>query len=344
MMGLKQGVGGDLTAARREGKVVVAASPHAEVRKTLPSAFEQRFGIALEYLGGRSSDTIARLQAERQAGTSTIDVLLSGIDGLANVLYPGKMLDPLRPALTLPEVLDTSKWKKGKLWFMDPEEKYILRLFNVVSAHFHINTQHVNPMEFRSAKDLLNPKFRGKISVTDPTITTGSGSSTAPLLYREFGEDFIRRLYIDQRPAVTDNPRDLVDWLARGTYPISLTVGRGDVRRLKEAGFPVMTFFSLPDLDTRVTAGNGLMALLNRAPHPNAARVFLNWIASREGLEVLSRAYLYATTRNDVDESFLLKEEIPQPGVTYFDSYDWEWTLNGEEKAKRLVKEALGSR
>ena len=105
-----------------------------------------------------------------------------------------------------------------------------------------------------------------------------------------------------------------------------------------------MTFFSLPDLDTRVTAGNGLMALLNRAPHPNAARVFLNWIASREGLEVLSRAYLYATTRNDVDESFLLKEEIPQPGVPYFDSYDWEWTLNGEEKAKRLVKEALGSR
>jgi len=52
---------GDSTAARREGKVVVAASPHAEVRKTLPSAFEQRFGIALEYLGGRSSDTIARL-------------------------------------------------------------------------------------------------------------------------------------------------------------------------------------------------------------------------------------------------------------------------------------------
>ncbi len=57
---------GDSTAARREGKVVVAASPHAEVRKTLPSAFEQRFGIALEYLGGRSSDTIARLQAERR--------------------------------------------------------------------------------------------------------------------------------------------------------------------------------------------------------------------------------------------------------------------------------------
>ena len=52
--------------------------------------------------------------------------------------------------------------------------------------------------------------------------------------------------------------------------------------------------------------GDGLVALLNKAPHPNAAaRVFLNWIASKEGIGVLSQSYLYPTTRNDVDESFI---------------------------------------
>ena len=42
-----------------------------------------------------------------------------------------------------------SKWKKGKLWFADPEEQYILRLANTVTTMFHINTSLVKPGEIR---------------------------------------------------------------------------------------------------------------------------------------------------------------------------------------------------
>ncbi len=331
-----------LAAARKEGKVVVAASPHATVRRMLPAAFKKKFGITLEYLGARTSQTAAKLRAERRARMYTLDVIFGGAGTMVNVLYPEKMIDPLRPKLILPEVLDGSKWKRGKLWFIDPEEKYILRLFNTVGGNLYINTDYVNPKEFRSAQDLLNPKWKGKISVLDPG--SGSGANTAALMYRYFGEEFVKKFYIDQEPAMTRNRRQIADWLARGTYPLSPNVGRGDVQRFREEGFPVTIMYEFPDWPGRVTAGNGLLALLNNAPHPNAARVFLNWIASKEGIGVLSRGYLYPTTRNDVDESFIPAEQIPRPGVDYFDGQGWEWAVTKKKQALLRIRKLIRSR
>src|SRR5581483_9677436 len=167
-----------VAAAKKEGKVVVLGPPDPQVRQELPAAFKARFGITLEYLAGRSSETAAKLRAERQAGVYTVDVALAGIQTMSTILYREKMLVPLRPLLVLPEVTDPAKWKKGKLWFMDPEERYILRLFNTVGANFYVNTQSAKPSDFRSARDLLDPKWMGKISAHDPTVP-GSGSNQA---------------------------------------------------------------------------------------------------------------------------------------------------------------------
>lgn len=105
---------------------------------------------------------------ERRAKFYTMDVFMPGIGTASRILYPEKIIDPLKPLLLLPEVVDPSKWKKGKPWFVDPEEKYVLRLFNHISDSFYINTDHVKPEEIRSAQDFLNPKWKGKISTEDP--------------------------------------------------------------------------------------------------------------------------------------------------------------------------------
>src|SRR4051812_6612629 len=62
--------------ARKEGKVVVLAPPDQEVRLALPAAFRDRFGITLEYIGGRSNESSARIRTERNAGVYTVDVAL----------------------------------------------------------------------------------------------------------------------------------------------------------------------------------------------------------------------------------------------------------------------------
>src|SRR5260370_23242604 len=140
-----------VAAAKGEGKVVRVGPPDAQVRQELSAAFKARFGVTVEYLGSRSSETAARLRVERAAGLYTVDVVFAGSDTLAGVYYPEKMLAPLKPALILPDALYPAKWKRGRLWFTDPEERYVLRLFNTVSPALYINTRLVPPDGLRAA-------------------------------------------------------------------------------------------------------------------------------------------------------------------------------------------------
>jgi iron(III) transport system substrate-binding protein len=329
-----------LAAAKKEGKVVIHGPSDAASRRDIPVRFQARFGIVVEYISGRSSELGERLRRERQAGLSTLDVYMSGFSTAATVLYPERMLDPLKPVLALPEVIDSSKWKPGKLWFMDPEEKYILRLFNNVSSSLSINTKHVKSEELRQTKDLLTPKWKGKISTYDPR-GSGSGRAQAARWYFQFGEDFIRKLYVEQKPVFSRDDRQLVDWLLRGVYPIALGAPQEEIEQLRKEGLPV-TDHNLGDDSGYVSMGNGALALMKGAPHPNAARVFVNWLASKEGLETYARAHHAATTRNDVDESFLPPGQIPRPGVKYFDSADWNYTVDTKKKVESRLTEIIG--
>ncbi len=331
-----------LSAAKKEGRVVVMGSADPVVRRELPARFYKRFGIVLEYLGGRGSANSARLLIERRVGVHTVDAIFSGLSSQA-VLYQEKALDPIKPVLILPEVVDPSKWKQGKIWFLDPEEKYVLRLYNyLTTGGLSINTKHVKREEFQTVKDLLNPKWKGKISVRDPR-RRGSGSVEATRFYRQFGEEFMKRLYVDQEPGISGERRQIADWLARGSYPVSFAVAIEDTMNMKKDGLPV-DVIPVPDMPSTLTAGNGLLGLLNSAPHPNAARVFVNWMASREGLEVLGRARYKPTTRNDIDESYAEDWVRPKPGVDYFDAYQWNFFLVDVPKVRAFMRELLRSR
>ena len=328
-----------LAAAKKEGKVVVANSPDPAMRD-ISASFQSRFGITVEHLSAGASRIAGRLRSELQAGINTVDVVLSGVQTIANVLYRDKMLDPLKPALIHPEVNDPGKWKKGKLWFVDPEERYVLRVYDTITGLLHVNTDYVKPGELAKAADLLQPKWRGKISTEDPT-SAGSGSNTSARIYVQMGEDFIKRLYIDQKPVITRERRQLTDWLARGTYPISFGAQSSDVEKMGKEGFPLKEILGFPDMPPALTGSPWMLGLMIKAPHPNAARVFLNWIVSKEALEIYSRAEGRATLRKDVDESFIPAEQIPRPGVNYFDTFDWDWTVIGKEKIRLRMKELL---
>ena len=328
--------------AKKEGKVVIIAPPDPQVRAALPAAFKAKYGITVDYLGGRSSETAAKMRAERAAGVHTVDVALSGIQTMAAIFYREKMLDPIDDTVLIhPEVTEGKYWKKGKPWFMDPEGKYILRLFNTVSAMFYLNTAQAKPEEIQEGKDLLNPKWKGKIVAHDPTVP-GTGSNDAARLYVQYGEEFIKKLYIEQQPRILRDRRQITDGIMRGSYAIALGAEDDDMEKLSKEGIPVHPIFELKDLPGSTSAGVGQLALLANAPHPNAAKLFINWMASKEGLELFSRTRGGAPTRNDINElSFLPKESVPRPGDEYFDTYDWEFTLNTKEKIRERMGELL---
>jgi iron(III) transport system substrate-binding protein len=328
--------------AKKEGKVVVMGQADPIFRKTLPAAFQARFGIPMEYVAGRSGDLFARLSMERKAGLYTTDAVMAGMTNMS-LYYNQKFLEPLLPVLLLPDVLDGSKWKKGKVWFMDPEEKYVLRLLAYVSSgSLYLNTQHAKPEEFKTIKEVLNAKWQGKMSVFDPRLI-GKGLNEAARFYTLFGEEFVRKLYVGQEPVISRDSRQIADWLARGTYPLTVSGEVQSINELKKQGLPV-EMVSVPDWPGELSAGSGMLALLNRTPHPNAARVFVNWMASKEALNILSQSRVRPTTRTDLDESHLVPWEVPKPGVNYFDSEDWQYTSVVRDKIKVMMEDILKGR
>lgn len=331
-----------VAAAKAEGKVVAAGSPDPVMRNEVIPKFTAKYGIPVEYIAGRSGQIVERVKMERSSGIYSVDVYLSGPDTSFNVLYKEKMIDPLKPLLILPEVTDGSKWKRGKPWFMDKEEQYILRMFSSVDSLIFINTDQVKKEEMRSAKDLLNPKWQGKISTEDPTSDSGSGGNTSANIYSQLGPDFVKKLYVDQKPVVSGDRRQLTDWLARGSYPICLTCRADDVRPLQKEGFKIYEVYDVEGLVNRVNASPFLLTVANKAAHPNAARVFVNWLATKEALEIYSRGFEAATMRTDADESFLDPRVVPKPGVEYRDDADPQWRsvekLEHGKKIRAMLK------
>ena len=332
-----------LNAAKKEGKVVVAGSPDPVMRNEVIPKFTSRTGIALEFIAGRSSQIVSRVETERSAGIYSVDVFLAGPDTTAIDLYGKKMIDPLKPLLVLPEVVDGAKWKTGKVWLVDPEERFVVRPFSSVASLLFINTDQVKPEEMRSYKDLLHPKWKGKISTEDPT-TTGAGANMAARFYTQIGEEFVRALYVDQKPVSTRERRQMSDWLARGTQPICLNCREDDARPLVKEGFKILEIFELSGVPGTINGSPWLLSLGNKAPHPKAAQVFANWILSKEGLETYARGYGSATLRTDIDESYLNPGNLPKAGVKYFDDTDWKWIVTGRHESREKVWRILKTR
>jgi ABC-type Fe3+ transport system substrate-binding protein len=328
-------------AAKKEGKVVVAGSPDPVMRNEVIPKFIARFGFPIEFIAGRSSQIASRVETERASGIYTVDVFLAGPDTTANELYQNKFIDPLKPLL-VPRVTDSAKWKGGKIWFADPQQQYAARPFSSVASLLFINTEQVKPEEIPHIKDLLNPKWRGRISAEDPT-TTGSGANMAARLYSQVGEEFVKQLYIGQKVVRTRERRQMTDWLARGTHPICLNCREDDVRPLVKEGFKILEIFEMGGIPGTINGSPWMLTVANRAPHPKAAQIFANWILSKEGLEIYARGYGSATLRTDIDESYLNPGNLPKMGLKYFDDTDWRWIVSGRHENREKVWKLLKS-
>lgn len=333
-----------VAAAKQEGQLVVHGPPTPETRQQVPEAFTRRFGIPVEYNALRTSEIAAKMVTEKQAGLITIDAMLTGLSSYADILYPNGLLADLRSQLILPEVADPAVWTLDLAdVFLDPEHSKLLRLFYTATSVVVVNRDYADPTTISSAQDLLRPEFKGKISVEDPTVP-GSGANTAAYYYLQRGEEFVRRLYGEQAVATRDN-RQRADWLVRGSQPLALSMNASELDKVLRDGFPIQVIRTLPDSPGTTGSAFGVVGLVEGAPHPNAARVFVNWIASREGVETFTRSERTPGTRKDLDyRQWVPEHSIPVPGVNYTDTYNWDFKAKQQPAAAEKLKEILAGR
>ena len=328
-------------AAQKERKVVVSGPPAPDARTKLPEAFKKRFNIDKEYLAGNSSQMASRIETERAANQYTIDVSVGGPDTVYGTFLANKWLDPLKPVLTLPDVIDPKVWPSGSPWFRDPTAVYSLQIFNTVNAIGYINTSLISPDELKTTDDLLNPKWKGKIASYDPSVN-GGGLIFGSVLYVTRGADFAKQLYVGQEVAYTRDYQQLADWAAHGSYAIC--IGAGPVYMAQYQGVAPVARMALSDVKTIVAGGFGIISLWNQAPHPNAAKVFANWIASKEGLSVYGPIDGSAPVRTDLDASaWLDRDLIPKPGGDYFDVYEYKYVMEQRAPISKYYASLKGS-
>lgn len=275
-----------LAAAKKEGQVTVYIYRYDRLIESFQKDYPD---IKLTSVTGRGAQLTTRIMAERRAEKYLVDVYSGGANGNFNVLYKGKALDPLKPTLMLPEVVDESKWYGGEHRYADPDGKYIFAyLANPSSAQLSFNAKLVNAKEFKSHWDLLNPKWKGKIVSLDPR-DTGLGATMQFLYYHpELGPEFLKRFFGGMDITFSKNFPQMTDWLAQGKFAICM--GCKDSLQAKNQGLPVDDFdTSLWKEGGSFSTGGGSLSLLNRAPHPNAAAVFINWFLSRKGQIALQK-------------------------------------------------------
>ena len=330
-----------LNGAKREGRVVVFGPPGELIRQAMSEEFRKTFpDISIEYSGARGEEHATRLRAERDGGIYSADVLLSGTSTATIYMKPMRALDLIEPVLILPEVTETKYWRNNRLEFADAEGKYNLVFANVVRVPVIYDPQQVKVEEIDQLYELLDPKWKGKIVINDP-VPSGPGKNIFGWIWEVLGPqkaaDYYRKIRA-QAGAVDRDQRRQIEWVAQGKYPILLAPSSPVGQQLLKRGLKFGILPEFKDYGAPINVTFGSAMLINRAPHPNAAAVFINWLLSKEGQTAWSKATNDVSQRLDVPTDHLPPYIIPRPGGKYWIGY-YEKNVERSPGEEAILKE-----
>ncbi|MFN0074613.1 MAG: extracellular solute-binding protein [Chloroflexota bacterium] len=329
-------------AAKGEATLALATYSGTGFRDMV-EAFKKAYpGIAVEHSQFQSSsrDYVPRLLQEQKANLYTWDIAIMPTQEMLRQVRPVNGIDPIRPFIVRPDLLQDATWRDGfEGGFNDLERTMGYSIARDIETQIWINTDQVKPGEITKLDDLLDPKWRGKMVGGDPRTKGSAFVPTAMFRMITKSDDVVKKLWVDQEVVLGNDARQLTEFMVRGRYPVS--VGAVDRRILADfqeqgLGKNVERVF-IPGLEY-TNAGSNTMWLITRAPHPNAARVFVNWVLSREGSVVYSEQAQSNSRR--VDVSPVEAETAMKPGVTYLKS-DAEEFLDEMGKSQEIAKALL---
>ena len=332
-----------LAAAKKEGEISFYGS---EGYEKIFELFQKRYPEikVKSNTTRRGSEHGQAVMTERRAGQYLVDLFINGVVTPNTVFYKANILEPIRPQLLLPEVVDESKWWGGKHHYADPEGKYIFVFQGSVHGGENAyNTKLVNPKEFKSYWDFVDPKWKGKIVAYDVSrVSTVAHSLRFLFNHPDLGPDFIKRFFGDMDITYSRDERQMVDWLAAGKFPVAFFVS--DIEDAAKQGLPVK-FFEPGQFKEGAFVGpsQGGVNLFKNAPHPNAAKVAINWLLSREGQDAYQKVYaqlhdVRQSMREDISMDVIPPNYRRQKGVKYIYAGRPEWLDMGA--VTKLIKEA----
>ena len=275
----------DVARAEQEGEVVYYGHDGEAGIGALLDAFRKDFPkIKTSYVRAQTGALYAKITAERSAGRFVVDVL---------------QLSDISPAI------DFQK-RGGYEQYASPEHAgYKAPYLSTPAGYFawagvsfagiSYNRGKVKPEQApKTWKDILNPALKDGISAK----LSASGMQHAQwyMLRKLYGHDFWQE-FAKQRPRGFDSRAQLFDRLAKGDDRVCALAEYAGYILFKEKGAEI-EFVAPPD---GLPATPILLGVVNRAPHPEAAKLFVDWALSNRGQAVYQtqKILLYGSVRND---------------------------------------------
>jgi len=259
----------NLEAAKKDGKVIVYGAQVPQAMKPLHAAFEKKYGIQVDYWRGSSTKVSERALTEWRAGKPGFDVV-EGNRGVQLIMRDDGLFQKYIPP--------SSEKFPAKF----KEKDGMITPWRVLPISILYNTEMVKPGDLpKSFDDLLNPKWTGKITMPDPTRHT----TTAQFLWnlREIkGDkwlDLVKGL-ANQKPLLVESLAPVTTTIIKGEAPVGITY----IKYVKQYKGPIG--YVLMD---KYLSDPNYMSLGAKAPHPNAAKLYLEFVTSAEGQKLAAQ-------------------------------------------------------
>ena len=282
-------------AAKQEGELtILLGSSNSRSQRPIADAFGAKFGVTVSIQGGGSSSLYDRVLAERAAGQFNVDIGMINARSALLRMHAAGGLAPIDELIIHPEVLDRDAWVNGGPIFYDEERRFIIVYSSQVQEGGHAfwyNTNTYTEEEIAAIEtpfDYFDEQWKGQLSFESVDEREGIRYMTDAWLMPELGPDWVRS-FLTEADITFSNREIVTGWLTGGRYPIRPIARPGDtdLNQLARGGLPIKEARLPRDGGTLRLGGGCCIWYADQAPHPNAAKLWVNWYLSKEGQTML---------------------------------------------------------
>ena len=319
-----------LANAKKEGGLVWYTGLAADQAKAAIDAFQKKYpGIAIDAQRYVGIAQYQRFSMEAQAGHYLADILqLGDKPSIDDLIKTGEI----------------AQWRVPTYDRFDPpfhlqDYAYAAYISNAVVGYNKnkVSAEEVELLRNGGWKAILDPRFKGRVSVTDQQ----SGSQYAPLYMfldpkLNYGPDFLKQVAA-LKPTVYSSAVNAIDRVAAGEHDIAWAIPPTVPFAAWQSGAPINWVYPAPT----PIGGTTWWAITKKGPHPNAARLFMNWAMSEDGALMLQSAGQRAALRGMPDTNPAAKEAWYKPASETYMIGDYARWENDYEKDMKLWQDLI---
>ena len=266
--------------AKKEGKINLYGTMRDDEVKAVLDAFEKRYpGVKVDYFRSSEDKLLTRILAEAKAKTHNFDALISTAAATTKAFGLALKWSPPSASGINPDLLDP-----------DGSSTPVYINTNIIQYNTRLVAKPDVP---KSYEDLTNPKWKGKLCLEDSDFEWFVGLQNS--MGKEKALNLFKRIAANQ-PAVRNGHGLLSDLVAAGECPLAINNYGNQVANAQKKGAPT-DFIAINPVVTIVAPA----VISKNAPHPNAAKLYVNWITSKEGQEFIFKNGGRIPVRVDVE-------------------------------------------